>query len=168
MDRLGNMFIAPEKRGVVHHSLFLSGKPVAFAGLCSIEEGKLKNLIPHSGHYNPELEEHRSFIDQFQTDYLFKTQAIAGLKMKNEKLMETIHLSSKATIDDLHNEIAKQGEYRIRQLTRISHGRRLDNVVGSIAESFLKDGSVISAHEFVCVPHQIVYPVRWYELRILD
>src|SRR5262249_14504030 len=37
-----------------HHSSFLGGEPVNFAGIMICEEGRLVTVFPHSGHYRPE------------------------------------------------------------------------------------------------------------------
>jgi hypothetical protein len=59
IDEYGNLFVAPifQRSGVgpaiFSHSSFNAGKPVICAGLITIEQGVLKEIDNHSGHYKP-------------------------------------------------------------------------------------------------------------------
>ncbi|WP_010297100.1 hypothetical protein [Candidatus Odyssella thessalonicensis] len=57
MDSLGNLFIHPKVRGVMHHSSFFSAAPLSFAGICSVERGSINKLLTYSGHYAPSNKE---------------------------------------------------------------------------------------------------------------
>lgn len=57
MDSLGNLFIHPKVRGVMHHSSFFSAAPLLFAGICSVERGNITNLLTYSGHHAPSKNE---------------------------------------------------------------------------------------------------------------
>ncbi len=55
MDDQGNLFIADRAhaRGVLHHSSFLGGKPVAAAGEIRVVRGRVEYIDDFSGHYAP-------------------------------------------------------------------------------------------------------------------
>jgi hypothetical protein len=48
--------------GKFHHSSFLGGKDVAMAGELAVEEGFLKTINLHSGHYRPQKEQMRQVM----------------------------------------------------------------------------------------------------------
>lgn len=108
MDTLGNMFIAPKDRGILHHSSFFSGGPVAFAGLCDIENGKIKKLVVYSGHYSPTEKEKYAFLLQLYNIKLIKSQAASILKIDNMgTVIHTINISRYKKIVDLYEQAAK-------------------------------------------------------------
>ena len=41
MDKHGNIFTYPKKRGVIHHSSFFSGDDLSFAGLWQVASGRI-------------------------------------------------------------------------------------------------------------------------------
>ncbi len=45
-----------------HHSSFFAGKQVESSGLLIIENGVLKSLLPHSGHYRPRQDFHLLYM----------------------------------------------------------------------------------------------------------
>lgn len=63
MDRHGNIYISKfSKKGVFHHSSFLSGQPVAAAGDIRIEKGRITDISRTSGHYQPTSKQLRQFL----------------------------------------------------------------------------------------------------------
>jgi hypothetical protein len=62
VDAAGRLYMSKEIRGVVHHSTFFAGQPVAFAGLIRISSGRLKYIDLESGHYAPGPEMHAQLI----------------------------------------------------------------------------------------------------------
>ncbi|HEV8051632.1 MAG TPA: hypothetical protein VGP47_03990 [Parachlamydiaceae bacterium] len=177
MDRLGSIFIAPKERGILHHSSFFSGKSVAFAALCFIEDGKIQSLVRYSGHYNPGEDEEHSFINQLQTNYLVSKHAFNALKIDSKgSLVQTISISSKEKIEDLYDAIAELGGFLRPGLRLISDSKSvttakfLDQEVVDItvAESNLKSGSTIYALEMTHIPHHRIYPISKFELLIND
>jgi hypothetical protein len=55
MDEDGNLYASTEQEaGKFHHSSFLGGEPVAGAGEIEVENGEIKVISDHSGHYTPE------------------------------------------------------------------------------------------------------------------
>jgi len=64
MDEEGNLFAARDQiQGEFHHSSFLSGGPVAFAGEVVVDDGRLIAVSNKSGHYRPP----GSSIEQLKT-----------------------------------------------------------------------------------------------------
>ncbi len=176
MDRLGNMFIAPKERGIFHHSSFFSGKPVAFAALCYIDKGNIKNLVRYSGHYSPGEKEENSFSQQLSTIYLVEEQAFAALKIDDKgSLVQTINVSSKQKVLDLYDSISEIGDFCKPRLRLISNGKSIATSRGpnlkdiiTIADSTLKSGSIIHALEFQSTPMYRTFPVSKFELLITD
>ncbi len=70
MDNLGNLFIHPKIRGLIHHSSFFSGSPLSFAGICYVEGGSIKNLLTYSGHYTPGEQEKKNWSTMLSVDAL--------------------------------------------------------------------------------------------------
>jgi hypothetical protein len=177
MDRLGSMFIAPKERGIFHHSSFFSGKPVAFAALCFIEDGKIQELLRYSGHYSPSEQEESSFTKQLQTNYLVAERAFSALKIDSKgSLIQSISISSKEKVEDLYNAIAELEEFCRPSLRLISDSKSVPTakfvdsqfVDITIAESNLKTGCTIYALEATHTPHHRIYPISKFELIIND
>ncbi|NGY95380.1 MULTISPECIES: hypothetical protein [unclassified Neochlamydia] len=177
MDRLGSMFIAPKERGIFHHSSFFSGKPVAFAALCFIKDGKIQSMLRYSGHYLPGEEEESSFKKQLKTNYLITEKAFNVLKVDSKGyLVQTISISSKEKVENLYDIIAELGEFCRPRLRLISDGKSVPTatlvdtqlVDITIAESNLKSGCTIYALEMNYTPHHRIYPTSKFELIIND
>lgn len=177
MDRLGSMFIAPKERGVFHHSSFFSGKPVAFAALCFIRDGKIEDMLRYSGHYAPGEQEESSFTKQLQTNYLIAEQACNAMKIDSKgSLVQVISISSKEKVEDLYTAIAELGEFYRPRLRLISDSKSVPpaKFVDSqliditIAESNLKTGCTIYALEATHTPHHRIFPISKFELIIND
>jgi len=65
MSKSGNIFASKyQEMGLFHHSSFLAGQPVAFAGEIEVEDGKLLEITNRSGHYKPP----RKALQQFMTE----------------------------------------------------------------------------------------------------
>lgn len=64
MDKQGNIFASKHSPvGRFHHSSFLSGEPVAYAGEIEVEGGNLLGISNKSGHYRPPA----SAVNQFKS-----------------------------------------------------------------------------------------------------
>jgi hypothetical protein len=57
-----NLYVGKKKKGKFQHSSFLAGGATVAAGRLVVENGILKALWPHSGHYRPTEENFRDFI----------------------------------------------------------------------------------------------------------
>lgn len=57
MDETGRLFFSTLARtGKFHHSSFLAGGPVTFAGDATFSNGRLRRISNHSGHYTPHID----------------------------------------------------------------------------------------------------------------
>ena len=65
MDQIGNIIIY-EKHidGVINHSSFIRAKPAASAGYIDIEDGIIKRINLHSGHYKPTSAHFKQMIEE--------------------------------------------------------------------------------------------------------
>lgn len=165
MDRLGSLFIAPKERGVFHHSSFFSGKPVAYAALCEIKEGKIINKVRYSGHYTPGTSEESSFEIQIKTYYLKLEPIFSSLKLDKEgNLVQAISISSKQKAEELYDIIAKIGGFARSKLQLMCNGLILPSEV--IGETKLKSGCRIQALESSLTRYDRIYPQGLFELTI--
>ncbi|GAB9464560.1 hypothetical protein Gpo141_00001989 [Globisporangium polare] len=55
VDLAGTMFLGRKRKGVFHHSSFVSGAPIFAAGKIMIKHGRVIAIEPHSGHFKPTL-----------------------------------------------------------------------------------------------------------------
>jgi hypothetical protein len=65
MDAGGNIFSGPQSE-VEHHSSFLSGQPVAAAGMWQVAKGSVLFINGDSGHYQPPGDFSAQFIEEFR------------------------------------------------------------------------------------------------------
>ncbi|KAG9148299.1 hypothetical protein Leryth_012254 [Lithospermum erythrorhizon] len=66
-----NLYVGQKKKGTFQHSSFLAGGAALAAGRLVVEDGVLKAVWPHSGHYLPteeNFEEFMSFLEQLGVD----------------------------------------------------------------------------------------------------
>lgn len=66
VDKFGVLHCGMKLRGVFQHSSFVRGHCVIVAGGITIEDGVLKRLSPHSGHYQPMLETFEEMQEQWR------------------------------------------------------------------------------------------------------
>ncbi|CAA2974392.1 UDP-glucuronic acid decarboxylase 2 [Olea europaea subsp. europaea] len=65
------LYVGQKIKGTFQHSSFLAGGATLSAGRLEVEEGVLKAVWPHSGHYRPteeNFEEFMSFLEQHNVD----------------------------------------------------------------------------------------------------
>lgn len=174
MDRMGSLFIAAKVRGVLHHSSFFSGSPVAFAALCEIKEGKMQKMVRHSGHYKPGQSEEDSFETQLQTQYLKSDSIPPSLKIDEQgNPIQTISISSKQEVRELYDIIAKVGGFISQNMHLKFNGQGISPIklVNNqivrikIEETNLKSGCKIQAFEYL---DKRIYPMSLFELTIND
>ncbi|XP_037476235.1 IQ domain-containing protein IQM5-like isoform X1 [Triticum dicoccoides] len=58
-----NLYVGQKKKGTFQHSSFLAGGAASAAGRLVVEDGVLKAIWPHSGHYRPTEENFQEFQD---------------------------------------------------------------------------------------------------------
>lgn len=82
----GTLYIGDKKREKFHHSSFLSGSAVIAAGSVCVEDGNLKELTPHSGHYRPSDEDFARCVQTFRDAGVpMDAVRIAAQKQRKEK-----------------------------------------------------------------------------------
>ncbi|GLT40612.1 hypothetical protein SLA2020_147300 [Shorea laevis] len=54
MSTSKQLYVAEKKKGLFHHSSFLAGGATLAAGRLEVEQGIVKSISPHSGHYKPD------------------------------------------------------------------------------------------------------------------
>ncbi|XP_020258389.1 IQ domain-containing protein IQM1-like [Asparagus officinalis] len=57
-----NLYVGQKKKGIFQHSSFLAGGATSAAGRLEVQNGILKAIWPHSGHYRPTEENFQEFI----------------------------------------------------------------------------------------------------------
>jgi hypothetical protein len=87
LDRLGNAFIHPKERGILHHSSFFSGAPLAFAGLVFIQDGKIEKLLPYSGHYSPGDQEVSNWRKVTSREFMMKESAYKAVEKNDQSYL---------------------------------------------------------------------------------
>lgn len=101
MDRRGNMYINLGVPGEFHHSSFLAGEPVIFAGEIDVQNGMITHINNSSGHYMPtemNLESAMKYLKQ--RDMLHKGIEVKLLAERNQYKGEVV---------DVHNLESLQG-----------------------------------------------------------
>ncbi|KAL0925905.1 hypothetical protein M5K25_004281 [Dendrobium thyrsiflorum] len=71
LGTLKNLYVGQKKKGMFQHSSFLAGAATSAAGSLVVENGVLKAVWPHSGHYRPteeNFEEFMSFLNENNVD----------------------------------------------------------------------------------------------------
>ncbi|XP_021728816.1 IQ domain-containing protein IQM2-like [Chenopodium quinoa] len=66
-----NLYVGKKKKGTFQHSSFLAGGATLAAGRLVLENGMLKAVWPHSGHYRPtpeNFQEFLSFLSEYDVD----------------------------------------------------------------------------------------------------
>lgn len=66
-----NLYVGQKKKGTFQHSSFLAGGATSAAGRLVVEDGILKAIWPHSGHYRPteeNFQEFQSFLKDNNVD----------------------------------------------------------------------------------------------------
>ncbi|KAH7665854.1 hypothetical protein IHE45_13G060000 [Dioscorea alata] len=64
------MYVGQKKKGVFQHSSFLAGGATSAAGRLVVENGSLKAVWPHSGHYRPTEENFQDFMSFLKEHYV--------------------------------------------------------------------------------------------------
>ena len=138
MDELGNTFIYPKQRGIIHHSSFFSGSPLSFAGLANVVDGTIYNLVVHSGHYRPTYTE----LCQFQSE----SDRISLQVFDTRDIKISLDHTVKELIDAIHCEIG----IGLNSFTRanIIHGGQAVSLEKRLCELRMQEGTIF----FYCSP----------------
>ncbi|XP_062188689.1 IQ domain-containing protein IQM2-like [Phragmites australis] len=93
-----NLYVGQKKKGTFQHSSFLAGGATSAAGRLVVEDGILKAIWPHSGHYRPteeNFQEFQSFLKDNNVD-------LTDVKMSPDEEDEEFWGRLKSILSDLH------------------------------------------------------------------
>ncbi|XP_057956450.1 IQ domain-containing protein IQM2 [Malania oleifera] len=102
------LYVGKKKKGTFQHSSFLAGGATTAAGRLVVENGTLKAVWPHSGHYRPTKENFKDFISFLEENNV----NLKDVKMTPEdednvslsKRKSSICLRNNSSEDDLMND----------------------------------------------------------------
>ncbi|TVU37675.1 hypothetical protein EJB05_11003, partial [Eragrostis curvula] len=98
-----NLYVGQKKKGTFQHSSFLAGGATSAAGRLVVEDGILKAIWPHSGHYRPteeNFQEFQSFLKDNNVD-------LTDVKMSPDEEDEEFWSRLKSIPSDLHTPADK-------------------------------------------------------------
>ena len=99
-DELGNLFVHPKIRSVIHHSSILSAAPVSYAGIVTIVDGVITRQETYSGHYKPGKNEEYNFV-RYQRGEMFHELPSNGFAKVTAKAIEIpMYLSHGLSAED--------------------------------------------------------------------
>ncbi|KAF8395995.1 hypothetical protein HHK36_017606 [Tetracentron sinense] len=118
------LYVAQKKKGTFQHSSFLAGGATSAAGRLVVEDGILKAVWRHSGHYRPteeNFQEFMSFLNEHNVD-LTNVKKYSMDEEEEESLGKpgsTICLKSNSSEQDLTQEVTDRdtGDNKARDLT---------------------------------------------------
>ena len=85
IDMYGQMTAAHKVSGALHHSSLTGGKCCRFAGAITVEEGRVRRITPHSGHYVPTQAEYDALIESWRHAGLDLAEAEIGGLVKDKR-----------------------------------------------------------------------------------
>lgn len=78
------LYVGKKKKGTFQHSSFLAGGATVAAGRLVVENGLLKAVWPHSGHYQPTEENFMDFLSFLRENNV----DITDVKVREKTLIE--------------------------------------------------------------------------------
>lgn len=80
------LYVGKKKKGTFQHSSFLAGGATVAAGRLVVEDGVLKAVWPHSGHYQPTEENFMDFLSFLRENNV----DITDVKVRERDLIESL------------------------------------------------------------------------------
>lgn len=80
------LYVGKKKKGTFQHSSFLAGGATVAAGRLVVENGVLKAVWPHSGHYQPTEENFMDFLSFLRENNV----DITDVKVRERELIELL------------------------------------------------------------------------------
>ncbi|XP_027073108.1 IQ domain-containing protein IQM2 [Coffea eugenioides] len=101
------MYVGKKKKGTFQHSSFLAGGAALAAGRIVVENGILKAVWPHSGHYRPTPENFQDFISFLRDNNVDLTDVKLDSVDEDESFGRTTsgHLRNNSSEEDLADKI---------------------------------------------------------------
>lgn len=100
-----NLYVGKKKKGTFQHSSFLAGGATLAAGRLVVENGILKAVWPHSGHYRPTPENFQEFIfflREYNVDLTeVKLDPVDEDEPKLGKQRSSLHLRNNSSAEEL-------------------------------------------------------------------
>ncbi|CAI9761124.1 unnamed protein product [Fraxinus pennsylvanica] len=127
------LYVGQKKKGTFQHSSFLAGGATLSAGRLVVEEGVLKAVWPHSGHYLPtkeNFEEFMSFLMQHNVNL-----SVVQKASNNEKEDSAVGLRSSISAPDF-SQAASEGSN-----AKEEDGERTDS-----SKKYSKDAENVNPH----------------------
>ncbi|XP_026418397.1 IQ domain-containing protein IQM2-like [Papaver somniferum] len=100
-----NLYVGQKKKGTFQHSSFLAGGATSAAGRLVVENGILKAVWPHSGHYRPTEQNFQEFVS-FLTEHNVDLTDVKRISIDEDESIKTsqhgnISLRSNSSEEDL-------------------------------------------------------------------
>ncbi|XP_047322794.1 IQ domain-containing protein IQM2-like [Impatiens glandulifera] len=137
-----SLYVAQKKKGKFQHSSFLAGGAASSAGRIVVENGILKSVWPHSGHYRPTPENFQDFISFLKKNNLdLEDVKLDPADEDEESLAKTNSIQIRSIPSMEVDTIDKNGlEKAISSSEKplVNHGRRLSALSIPDKEDFLE------------------------------
>ncbi|CAN1781558.1 hypothetical protein LINPERHAP1_LOCUS15473 [Linum perenne] len=154
-----SLYVGQKKKGTFQHSSFLAGGVTSAAGRLISDNGVLKAVWPHSGHYRPTEENFRDFLSFLTENNVDITDVKAAPdeedgSLAKQKSIE--HLRTSSEDDDLIETVDKKPQgscISSMKLTNLEIPKRVDFFDWNA--STVEDGYE-SAEEMESVPQQAI------------
>ncbi|KAL2557148.1 calmodulin-binding family protein [Forsythia ovata] len=102
------LYVGKKRKGTFQHSSFLAGGATSAAGRMVVENGTLKAVWPHSGHYRPtpeNFEDFKSFLRENNVDLAdVKLDSMGEEEEESNVTKSRVHLRTNSSEDDLVTE----------------------------------------------------------------
>ncbi|XP_062076568.1 IQ domain-containing protein IQM2 [Humulus lupulus] len=99
------LYVGKKKKGTFQHSSFLAGGATTAAGRLVVENGTLKAVWPHSGHYRPTEQNFNDFVAFLQENDVdlkdVQTSPVDEEEDALSKQRSSLHMRSNSTEEDL-------------------------------------------------------------------
>ncbi|XP_073154525.1 IQ domain-containing protein IQM2-like isoform X2 [Henckelia pumila] len=116
------LYVGKKRKGSFQHSSFLAGGTTLAAGRIVSENGVLKAVWPHSGHYRPTPENFQDFISflrENEVDLTYvKLDCIDGDEDDYEGKKESVYLRSNSSEDDLTEKDHLEADVKESNISR--------------------------------------------------
>lgn len=174
-----NLYVGQKKKGTFQHSSFLAGGATLSAGRLVVEDGVLKAVWPHSGHYLPteeNFEEFMSFLQQLGVDLtdvqraptdedecsIFrKENSLLHITMPEPEISQSSEQDNCRNLDEERTETSQNCGLSRRFQSKISSIEIPKR--DSIFELFRNDKHEPQQQEQACSTKSVQLPVDGYE-----
>ncbi|XP_044483466.1 IQ domain-containing protein IQM2-like [Mangifera indica] len=99
------LYVGKKKKGTFQHSSFLAGGATLAAGRLVVENGELKAVWPHSGHYRPTEENFKDFISFLEENNVDITNVqmspVDEGESSDDKQRSSMHIRNHSSEEDL-------------------------------------------------------------------